>query len=244
MEGGQRWASGYNTGVPCGLSSVFNFLLPWSQIELPKYVRWRCIISFACFVIPLYLKQMKDMALKQIDSSWNEKDLYPSECWCRNKWKKNLLVGSWSSLNGSFFFFFYKGRWGFFPLLSVFPFRELCGLGIKWEVGYSVNTHLQRSESRSDVDSEIRPDLWAGQRGPTSGSREGVWVIGLTSLHQKTCQVLWLLHPRRHEDQLKCQVCLLLENTQLTLPLVTPCCQKPQLTIMTSADKYISESRK
>ena len=104
MEGRQGWALGYSTGVPCGLSSIFNFLLPWSQFELPKYVRWRYIISFACFVIPLYLKQMKNMALKQIDSYWNEKDLYPSECWCRNKWKKNMLVGSWSSLNWYFFF--------------------------------------------------------------------------------------------------------------------------------------------
>lgn len=60
---------GYSTGVQCGLSSLFNFLFLWSQFELPKYVRLQYIISFACFVIPLYLKQMKNMALKQIDSS-------------------------------------------------------------------------------------------------------------------------------------------------------------------------------
>lgn len=115
-SGGKRQGGpvGHSPGVLCGLSSLFNFLSPWSQFELPKYVRLQCIISFACFVIPLYLKQMKHMALKQIDSSWNEKDLYPSECWCRNKWKKKMLVGSWSSLNW-YFFFFVRVEEGFCP---------------------------------------------------------------------------------------------------------------------------------
>lgn len=60
---------GCNAGVLCSPSSLFNFLSPWPQFELPKYVRLQCIISFACFVIPLYRKQMKNIALKQIDSS-------------------------------------------------------------------------------------------------------------------------------------------------------------------------------
>ena len=123
VSGGQ---AGVGTGVPhrCVVWPVISLsFYPGPSSNCQNMVRWWCIVWFACFVIPLYLKQMETVALEQIDSSWNEKDLYPSECWCRNKWKKNMLVGSWSSLN--WYFFFFKGRWGFFPLPPISPLREL-----------------------------------------------------------------------------------------------------------------------
>lgn len=85
----------------------------------------------------------------------------------------------------------------------------------------------------------------SGQRCPTSRSRERRVVFKLTSLlHQKTCQVSWFPHRRWHEDQLKRQVCVLLENSRFALHQATSCCPKPQFTVMTSVDKYISTSQK
>lgn len=83
-EGGRggHWGS---TGPCCGLSFVFHLLSPWSQFGLPGYAGGGCVAPSACLVIPPYLKQMETVARKQIDSSWNEEDLYPSACWCRNK---------------------------------------------------------------------------------------------------------------------------------------------------------------
>lgn len=64
----QEWTSGHSAGVPCGLSTLFTSLFPGPNLNFQNMLDGS-VISFACFVIPLYPKQMKNMVLKQIDSS-------------------------------------------------------------------------------------------------------------------------------------------------------------------------------
>lgn len=110
--------------------------------------------------------------------------------------RKKCLLGLEAAWIGTFFFFsFCKGGWGFSPSLLFYTLRSCMAQGLSGRVGFSVHTHLRRSELSLGRWERARRGQWQECGVPrfTSGWVHFGDMAGVRKASQRNFLVFWCL---------------------------------------------------